>query len=344
MARKVSMLDNPLGLVTKRYPACRVKGGERTHIYDARSGGSLCGAGLHRNGEQIDGAVIRSGKKVARGEIDCLRCIKILKLDPELTGKPTTVEYAGGKPKRSKTRAIVLRKFKPSAEGKRKEHVMVVGGRAGAYIAKRQPKDQKSYRRSKDQMSVWETKRAYIPAEVTTFGPAYITAYEPDGTPARHKFRRGSDKHPTQTKLARKPWLTRQPGSAAPRPVVRRPAREEIAVVANPRRNGQRMDVLQEMAHKAGYLVATYSPGDGVTRYRFFDLDEMARKGVSAREQDYFGPLNGKHTALGRAKAKKWVESQAKPHRTNSRRANPSVSFKTADGRTVSFKTKAKKR
>ncbi len=40
-----------------------------------------------------------------------------------------------------------------------------------------------------------------------------------------------------------------------------------------------------------GYSVETYSPGDGVTRYRFF-------KNAPAK-QDYFGPDNGIYTALG---------------------------------------------
>lgn len=73
------------------------------------------------------------------------------------------------------------------------------------------------------------------------------------------------------------------------------------------RKNGTRMDVLREDARKSGYAVETYSPGDGVTRYRFFSLAEMAQKGVSEREQSYFGPLNGVHTALGLAAAKKWL-------------------------------------
>jgi hypothetical protein len=85
---------------------------------------------------------------------------------------------------------------------------------------------------------------------------------------------------------------------------------------AKKRTNGARMDVLREMAHKAGYHVETYSPGDGTTRYRFFDLTEMARKGVSAQEQSYFGPLNGVHTALGLAAAKKFLSGGVKK-RTN---------------------------
>lgn len=86
---------------------------------------------------------------------------------------------------------------------------------------------------------------------------------------------------------------------------------------ATKRANGSRKDVLSEDARKSGYYVATYSPGDGKTRYRFFDLAEMARKGVSPQEQTYFGPLNGVHTALGLAAAKKFLNAPAK--RTNTR-------------------------
>lgn len=86
------------------------------------------------------------------------------------------------------------------------------------------------------------------------------------------------------------------------------------------RKNGARRDVLSEDARKSGYYVATYSPGDGKTRYRFFDLADMARRGVSTAEQDYFGPLNGIHTAVGLAAAKKFLNAPAK-------RKNPSRGY-----------------
>jgi hypothetical protein len=40
-----------------------------------------------------------------------------------------------------------------------------------------------------------------------------------------------------------------------------------------------------------GYSVHTWSPGDGVTRYRFFRN--------APKNQTYFGPDNGIYTALG---------------------------------------------
>ncbi len=46
---------------------------------------------------------------------------------------------------------------------------------------------------------------------------------------------------------------------------------------------------LQEYCEVGGFHVATYSPGDGVTRYRFFTKDG----------NDYFGPDEGDWTALG---------------------------------------------
>lgn len=50
---------------------------------------------------------------------------------------------------------------------------------------------------------------------------------------------------------------------------------------------------VQRAAYLAGLAVSTWSPGDGVTRYRFFKLE-----GINP-SQDYFGPANGMHTALG---------------------------------------------
>lgn len=99
---------------------------------------------------------------------------------------------------------------------------------------------------------------------------------------------------------------------------------------ATKRTNGTRKDVLSEDARKSGYYVATYSPGDGKTRYRFFDLAEMARKGVSPQEQTYFGPLNGVHTALGLAAAKKFLNAPAK--RTNGSRSYYNIVLQDAAG------------
>lgn len=50
-----------------------------------------------------------------------------------------------------------------------------------------------------------------------------------------------------------------------------------------------------------GFTVETYSPGDGITRYRFFEN--------AAPNQDYFGPGNGMHTALGYKKAFLYAQS-----------------------------------
>lgn len=51
-----------------------------------------------------------------------------------------------------------------------------------------------------------------------------------------------------------------------------------------------RMSDLKE-ALPRGYSVATWSPGDGATRYRFFKN--------APKNQTYFGPDNGIFTALG---------------------------------------------
>lgn len=50
-----------------------------------------------------------------------------------------------------------------------------------------------------------------------------------------------------------------------------------------------RVDELKHNCEQAGFYVATYSPGDGVTRYRFF----------TEPGNSYFGPGSGVYTALG---------------------------------------------
>lgn len=49
-----------------------------------------------------------------------------------------------------------------------------------------------------------------------------------------------------------------------------------------------------------GWKVFTWSPGDGVTRYRFFENPPV--------NQTYFGPDNGRYTALGLKRAHRFVE------------------------------------
>ena len=63
-----------------------------------------------------------------------------------------------------------------------------------------------------------------------------------------------------------------------------------------------RFGELQEEAHRVGLFVRAYSPGDGVTRYRFFlgDRSEETR-------QTYFGPDNGVFTALGLKEARAFI-------------------------------------
>lgn len=65
---------------------------------------------------------------------------------------------------------------------------------------------------------------------------------------------------------------------------------------------GRRQE-LQEQAERYGLFFREYSPGDGVTRYRFF----RHATSDSAR-QTYFGPDNGIHTALGLKDAEAFVD------------------------------------
>ena len=56
------------------------------------------------------------------------------------------------------------------------------------------------------------------------------------------------------------------------------------------------MTKLERKAREAGLYVDSYSPGDGVTRYRFF-----------GKPMDYFAG-GGLFTALGKKEAETWLE------------------------------------
>ena len=62
-----------------------------------------------------------------------------------------------------------------------------------------------------------------------------------------------------------------------------------------------RLQALSDAARECGLHVDTWSPGDGVTRYRFFD-----------KPSGYFGPHSGIFTALGFKKAAVFVRGP--PH------------------------------
>jgi hypothetical protein len=64
-----------------------------------------------------------------------------------------------------------------------------------------------------------------------------------------------------------------------------------------------RLQDLQDDAYKVGLLVRTYSPGDGVTRYRFFRREDCT-DGIG---QSYFGPASGIYTALGLKEARAYL-------------------------------------
>jgi hypothetical protein len=55
---------------------------------------------------------------------------------------------------------------------------------------------------------------------------------------------------------------------------------------------------LEAQARRVGLYMATYSPGDGKTRYRFF----------TKPGNDYFGPDSGIYTALGPKNAKIFLD------------------------------------
>lgn len=76
-----------------------------------------------------------------------------------------------------------------------------------------------------------------------------------------------------------------------------------------------RLDDLRASVEPLGFTVDTYSPGDGVTRYRFFRLEPTAPLGTfKLPEHDgrhnYFG-ANGIFTALGFGEASTFARGLA---------------------------------
>ena len=80
-----------------------------------------------------------------------------------------------------------------------------------------------------------------------------------------------------------------------------------------PRKRPTRWDDLQDMAAAQGWIVRRYSPGDGRTRYRFFEKRYVKRRyGAAAlRRQTYFGPASGACTVIGLKKAYKFLGTGA---------------------------------
>lgn len=64
-----------------------------------------------------------------------------------------------------------------------------------------------------------------------------------------------------------------------------------------------RREELKSWADHCNLLVCTYSPGDGVTRYRFF------RRADVPESQTYFGPKSGLDTVLGFQAAVNWMRA-----------------------------------
>ena len=65
---------------------------------------------------------------------------------------------------------------------------------------------------------------------------------------------------------------------------------------------------IEAVASKRGLLVRTWSPGDGMTRYAFFDKRDV----VNVQDQTYFGPANPIHTAYGLKAAHAYVGRHGK--------------------------------
>ena len=185
------LIDNPYGIMHTG-GVIRIKGGDRTHVEDKKKGGALCGAGRDYKGREIRGAVIRGtggprklADKVAKNEVDCLRCIKILYVDHN-------------------SKALIGRSFRASSVKKRDGHNMIIGGRSGEFIGR---KPARGARADKAAME----KLGYSADEISAYGPAKVS-----------DFRRGSDRHPTQTRYAAKRTAAKPVAAPAARPAARR--------------------------------------------------------------------------------------------------------------------------
>lgn len=65
-----------------------------------------------------------------------------------------------------------------------------------------------------------------------------------------------------------------------------------------------KQDVLRTECESHGFTFDTYSPGDGMTRYRFFPRPEVLADGTVSNSANYFAG-DGDYTALG------WKEALA---------------------------------
>ena len=68
-------------------------------------------------------------------------------------------------------------------------------------------------------------------------------------------------------------------------------------------RKQSKREEMEQYAESLGLTMRTWSPGDGTTRYRFFDKPGPG--------QTYFGPASGMHTALGLKQAWDFLYSYA---------------------------------
>jgi hypothetical protein len=66
-----------------------------------------------------------------------------------------------------------------------------------------------------------------------------------------------------------------------------------------------RLDQLELEAQARGLTVRTWSPGDGITRYRFFRIADLD----PSKRQSYSGPKNGIETVLGFQAARWFIDA-----------------------------------
>lgn len=247
-------VENPYGIEVN-VPVIRVSG--RTGGHRALAGGAAArahfntGERTHALNPKTGYAMCGAGKD-NKGHIHpsdaklvtCYRCIKVFRL------------AAGEKA------AFAERNIKPSSASKRTKHLMLTGGREGQFVGRREKREGIQYKRGLTGAMERSGK----------FGPADVA-----------DFRRGSDLHPTQTRLAGKKVGARK------ETVRERKAREARAarvgsyeeMMDNPRRGAGRS------AQKAGLKKGQSLMAEAAKAYRAGEYHSMseALKGVAKKRR-----------------------------------------------------------
>ena len=207
--------------------------GERTHALNPKTGFALCSAGKGKPSH------IHPSEATL---VTCYRCIKVFRL------------------MRDQRQAFTDRNIKPSSATKREKHVMIVGGREGQFIGRKEKREGVKYKAA----PLGSMKSA------GRFGPSDVS-----------EFRRGSDLHPTQTRLAG--------GRVAPRKETARERKAREARAGQVNVYDERMDNPRHgsAARTAGLAKGQNLMQQAAKAYHAGEYDSMseALRGVAAKRR-----------------------------------------------------------